>query len=156
MVAAARSGTLKTLGRRSLEFSHNLGYPQSMLARRSLTSSGTMRVPPAPLPVFERPKELTMNRRGFVAASAFAALAAATAGMGGDVAEARKRRNLGGSAFARAQVTGKGGRVSVSVNCGAKRQASDAADTGVASRGGHGSDGGQSSGGDGSEVSERC
>ena len=42
-----------------------------------------------------------MHRRGFVIAAAVVALPAVAAGLGGAVAEAGKRRNRGGSAYAR-------------------------------------------------------
>jgi hypothetical protein len=100
---------------------------------------------PAPLPGSMRPEEFAMNRRGLVAASAGAALSVVMAGLGGDVAEARKRRKRGGSAYARASITGKGGSVSVSVNCGSGQSSNQA--SGPPSHGSHD---------DGAEVSARC
>lgn len=87
-----------------------------------------------------------MTRRSFMAASGAAALSAFVLGFGGEVGDARKRRrNRGGSAFARAAITGTGGRVSVSVNCGSGRFSS--AETGPPSHGGND---------DGTAVSARC
>ena len=113
-----------------------------------------------------------MHRRRFVAASAVTALTVFAAGFGGDMAAAGKRRNRGGSAFARAKITGSGGRVSASVACGSGRKStqasggsgssdgSDGADDfhgGGHGHGSHGGDGGDASNsGDGAEVTARC
>lgn len=87
-----------------------------------------------------------MNRRGFVLASAAAALSMLADGIGRNDAVARKRgRNRGGSAFARAAVTGTGGRVSVAVNCGSGRSSSQSSQP----PGSHGQ-------ADGQDVSARC
>lgn len=87
-----------------------------------------------------------MIRRSFMAASGAAALSALVLGFSGEAVDAgRRRRNRGGSAFARAAITGTGGRVSVSVNCGSGQISS--AKTGPSSHGGND---------DGAEVSARC
>jgi hypothetical protein len=99
---------------------------------------------PAPLPGSMRPEEFAMNRRGLVAAASGAALSVVMAGLGG-LAEARKRRKHGGSAYARASITGKGGSVPVSVNCGTGQSSNQA--SGPPSHGSHD---------DGAEVSARC
>ena len=80
-----------------------------------------------------------MDRRGFFLAIAVAAVSLAAPELSGvdEVAAGKRRRNRGGSAYARAAVTGSGGRVSVSVNCGSNRQSS------AEGQGGHGSQDGQ-------------
>lgn len=111
-------------------------------------------MPPASLPGRARAKGYSMHRRSFLAASAGAAFTvAAFAGL--DEVEARKRRKRG-SAYANARVSGPGGRVSASVNCGSRTQSSQrhGTMTGGSSQGEDGADGGPTGGG--SEVTERC
>ena len=105
-----------------------------------------------------------MNRRGFSLAIAVAGVSLTAPVLTGanEVAAGRRKRNRGGSAYARAAVTGSGGRVSVSVNCGSNRQSSAAGHGGHGSQDGHdgqeGGDGqdGQNGQGDGMAVDARC